>query len=104
MIMAQMMMLMLALAQGMLPKLKGVKFEEADFGPKFEAAKTAAGYDVTIPGTKDVRLKIDGQWGNAHEQFVALGLEEPGDGEEPSTIPAELVDGKLLASDCEAIS
>jgi hypothetical protein len=92
------------MAQAFVPKIKGVKFEDADFGDKFKSTKTANGYEVTVPGTSESRLKIDGKWGNAHEQLVTLGLEEPGDGNETQKLTLELVDGKLLATDCDAIS
>ena len=91
------------MAQAFVPKIKGVKFEDADFGDKFQSTRTANGYEVTVPPTNDSRLKINGKWGNAHEQLVAIGLEEPGDGVETQKLPLELVDGKLLAANCDAI-
>jgi hypothetical protein len=91
------------IAQTMVPKVKGVKFEDADFGAKFEAKKTSNGFDVTIPGTKDSRIKINGNWGNAHDKLVEIGLEDSRDGSSTDTIALEMVDGQLLASDCDAL-
>ena len=92
------------MAQAFVPKIKGVKFEDADFGDKFKSTKTANGFEVTVPPTNDSRLKINGKWGNAHEQLVALGIEDAGDGDDTQKLTLELVDGKLLSADCDAIS
>jgi hypothetical protein len=77
------------------PRVDGI-----DFGRAFEVAPAENGYVVTLPASKDVRLRVNGQWVNAHEELMSQDLEAPDEGGAPGQLQLEYVDGKLRAGPC----
>jgi len=56
------------------PKLKGTKVDDVDFGNKVSVKKDGTGYIVTVPGTKDFKVKVSG-----HPERPDWAVARPGD-------------------------
>ena len=64
---------------------KRVKVDGVEFGDGFEVGLTTNGYLVTLPGSKNIRLHVNGDWVSAHDQLETLGLEQSDDGDSPDS-------------------
>lgn len=87
-------------SQALVPRDQRVMVGGVEFGDGFEVVVTSSGYAVTLPGSQSIRLHVDGEWVTAHDQLVALGLEQPDDGEEAGHLALEFVAGKLRVASC----
>jgi hypothetical protein len=79
---------------------KRVKVDGVEFGDGFEFGMRPNGYVVTLPGSKNIRLHVNGEWVSAHDQLETLGLEQADDGDAIGQLALEYVDGKLRVASC----
>ena len=87
-------------SQQLVPRDKRVKIDGVEFGDGLAVATTANGYVVTLPGSKNIRLRIDGEWVNAHEKLTALDIEQSDGGDGTGQLALEYVKGKLRVASC----
>jgi len=90
----------MAQSRQLVPSDKRVKVDGVEFGDGFDVGVTPNGYAVTLPGSKNIRLHVNGEWVSAHDQLTALDLEQSDDGDSEGHLALEYVDGKLRVSSC----
>jgi hypothetical protein len=86
------------------PKIKGAKIDNVDFGDKFKSTKKDSGYTVTIPSSRDSRIHVDGKWVNAHDYLKSIDFEDDSSGGTTDDINLVLVDKKLYVDDCDSLA
>jgi hypothetical protein len=79
---------------------KRVKVDGVEFGDGFEVNVTNNGYVVTLPGSKNIRLHVNGEWLTAHDQLQALDIEQSDAGDAVGHLTLEYVQGKLRVASC----
>jgi hypothetical protein len=84
-----------AASRQLVPAAKRVKIDGVEFGDGLEVATTQNGYAVRLPGSKNIRLRINGEWVTAHDKLTELDIEQTDAGESTGQLALEYVDGKL---------
>lgn len=79
---------------------KRMKVDGVEFGDGFEVNVTDNGYVVTLPGSKNIRLHVNGEWLSAHDQLQALDIEQSDAGDAVGHLTLEYVQGKLRVASC----
>jgi hypothetical protein len=87
-------------SQALVPPNRRVKVDGVEFGDGFEVSVTNNDYVVTLPGSNNIRLHVNGDWVVAHDQLAALDIEQSDAGDAVGHLTLEYVQGKLRVASC----